>query len=163
MNRQAILTTMAAWLLGTILPGLAPLATAQEIEPREDNVRKFMRVKLTHSQKVLEGLALENYQIIAKHAQEMSLLSQATIWQVLQTPQYVRLSGDFRVACDDLKKAADAEKLDEAALAYVDVTLKCIKCHKYVRSVGNARIELPPQLRSGAFAGLQNQGVQIGR
>ena len=146
MIRTTVLAMVAC------LIGITPLATAQEVAQQEDNVSKFMRVKLQHSQKVLEGLTLENYQVIAKHAQEMSLLSQATVWQVLQTPQYVRLSADFRIACDDLKKAADGKKLDAAALAYVDVTLKCIKCHKYVRSVGNARIEIPSLLQSGAFA-----------
>ncbi len=67
-------------------------------EPRTDNVEEFMRVKLKHSQKVLEGLATEDYDLIGKSAQEMSLLSHAAQWQVLQTAEYTRRSAEFRRA-----------------------------------------------------------------
>ena len=92
-----------------------------------------MRRKLPHSQKVLEGLATEDFEMIAKHAQELSLLSQATTWQVLQTPDYLDHSTEFRHAADRLTEAARKKNLDGAALAYVDVTMSCINCHKYVR------------------------------
>ncbi len=108
------------------------LITAARSEP-PNNVRDFMRVKLAHSQKVLEGLATEDFDEIAKNAQAMSLLSQATNWQVLQTPEYLQQSQDFRRTADALTDAAKKKNLDGAALAYVELTMKCINCHKYVR------------------------------
>ena len=97
-----------------------------------------MRAKLQHSQKVLEGLTTENFELIAQNAQSMGLLSEATSWQVLQTPEYSRRSARFRHAADKVKKAAKEANLDGATLAYVDLTIQCVECHKYVRTVRTA-------------------------
>ena len=109
---------------------------AAAAEPQEPNdVGEFMRLKLDHAKDVLEGLALEDYDLIAKNAQDMSLLSLAASWQVLQTPEYLQQSNEFRRTADALTKAAQDENLDGAALAYVELTMKCVNCHKYVRGV----------------------------
>jgi len=105
----------------------------QSQEPNKVSV--FMRLKLRHSQKVLEGLVTEDYSMIAKNAQEISLLSLASTWQVLETDEYAKLSGEFRRTADALTKAAKEKNLDEATLKYVDLTMKCVNCHKYVRGV----------------------------
>lgn len=100
-----------------------------------NKVSKFMRAKLGHSQKVLEGLAIDDLELVAKNAQDLSLLSLEAGWQVLQTEDYQQQSREFRRAADALKDAAKKQNLDGAALAYVDVTMKCITCHKYVRGI----------------------------
>ncbi len=92
-----------------------------------------MRAKLVHANHVLEGLAIEDYAMIERAAQELSLASLDSNWQVLQTEDYARQSGEFRRSCDSLKKAAIEKNLDGATLAWMDVTLKCVQCHKYVR------------------------------
>ena len=107
--------------------------TADESTTRPDQVAVFMRAKLAHSQNVLEGLAIEDYDLIDKGAQELSLASEDASWQVLQTEDYARQSADFRRSCDSLRKAAKAKNLDGAALAWMEVTMKCVQCHKYVR------------------------------
>lgn len=127
-----------------VLTGLLwQAAGAQE----SDKVAIFMRAKLEHSQKVLEGLTLEDYDKIAKHAQEMSLLSQASTWQALQTPEYHDRSVEFRRSVDALTEAAKKKNLEGAALAYVEVTMKCVSCHKYVRKVRMARVDEPKKLK----------------
>jgi cytochrome c556 len=112
-----------------------------------DKVAIFMRAKLEHSQKVLQGLTMEDYDMIAKHAQEMSLLSQASTWQTLQTPEYHDRSVEFRRSVDALTEAAKKKNLEGAALAYVDATMKCVSCHKYVRKVRMARVDEPKKLK----------------
>jgi hypothetical protein len=110
-------------------------AQAQQLElPVE--TRNFMRLKMQHSQQILEGLMLENFNLIERHAQEMSLLSMESQWNVLRTQKYVDQSGDFRHAIQHLIDAAREKKMDATALAFVDVTLKCIQCHRYVRGPG---------------------------
>ena len=106
---------------------------AEEPSLKPDAVAVFMRAKLAHSSEVLEGLALEDFDMIGRGAQELSLASQASSWQVLQTEDYARQSAEFRRSCDTLRTAAKARNLDGAALAWMDVTMKCIQCHKYVR------------------------------
>ncbi len=119
---------------------LAVLVAIARTEP-PNNVRDFMRAKLADSQKVLEGLTTEDFDLIAKNSQAMSLLSQATNWQVLQTQEYLQQSQDFRRTADALTEAARKKNLDGAALAYVELTMKCINCHKYVRRVRMAEVE----------------------
>ena len=117
----------------SISAALVAAAVADEPGPKPDAVADFMRAKLGHSQHVLEGLALEDYDLIARGAQELALASQASSWQVLQTEEYARQSAEFRRSCDTLRGAAKARNLDGAALAWMEVTMKCIQCHKYVR------------------------------
>ena len=127
-------TLSVAVLVGATLLLLVGYSHSRQPE----NVRPFMRAKLEHSQKVLEGLTTEDFDMIAKGAAQMEILSQEAAWQVLQTPEYRQQSLEFRRAAKSLKDAADDESIDKAALAYVDLTMKCVKCHEYVRNVRNA-------------------------
>ena len=128
-------------LLGSYLPG---------VSHGQDNVAVFMQAKLKHSQLVLKGLAMEDYELIAKNAQAMSLLCEDENWMVLQTPEYRERSAEFRRSVDAVTEAAKKKNLEAAALGYVDVTLKCVNCHKYVRKVRMARLEEFPQLKLGS-------------
>jgi hypothetical protein len=101
-----------------------------------NQVSTFMKAKLTHTKNIVEGLATEDFELIAKNAQEVALLSQAATWQVLQTKEYLRHSNEFRRSADALKKAAEEKNLDGATLAYLQMTMNCVNCHKYVRDVG---------------------------
>jgi hypothetical protein len=130
------------WVLAGSLVLILSLAVPGNAQ-KPDKVALFMRAKLEHSQKVMEGLATENFDLIAKNAQAMSLLSMAEDWQVLETPEYNQHSQEFRRSADAITDAAKKKNLDGAALAYVDTTLKCVNCHKYVRKVKLARLEPP--------------------
>jgi hypothetical protein len=111
------------------------IVTAQQPElPKE--TQNFMRAKLQHSQKLLEGISTENYDMIIKHAQELSLLSMESQWNVLRTQKYVDQSAEFRHTIQRLIEAAQEKQIDSTTLSYLDVTLKCVQCHKYVRSDG---------------------------
>lgn len=118
----------------------------------QDNVAVFMKAKLNHSQQVLRGLALEDFDMIAKNAQAMSLLCEDENWMVLQTPEYRERSTEFRRSVDTITEAAKKKNLEAAALGYVDVTMKCVTCHKYVRKVRMAKLEEFPGLKLEAQA-----------
>jgi len=101
----------------------------------KDEIRAFMRKKLEHSQKLLEAVAIEDFDVMSRESQKLSLLSQEASWKVLQTEDYVQHSKEFRRTADAVTEAARKKNLDGAALAYVDLTMKCVNCHKYVRGV----------------------------
>jgi hypothetical protein len=101
----------------------------------------FMRAKLDHSQKLLEALVMEDFDGLAKQSQNLSLLSLAASWQVIQTPEYAQQSLEFRRAADAVHNNAEKKNIDGAALAYVQMTMKCVNCHKYVRGVRMAKAE----------------------
>ena len=117
--------------------------------PAQDNVAIFMKAKLKHSQEVLKGLATEDFDLIAKNSQAMGLLCQDELWQVLQTPEYRARSAEFQRSVEAVTEAARKKNLEAATLGYVDVTLKCVNCHKYVRKVRMARLEEFPELKLG--------------
>jgi len=113
-------------------------------------VRDLMRKKLEHSQKVLEGLAINDFKLISKHADELIDLSKQVEWKVLKTPQYEIHSNQFRRSAETLIKDAKEKNMDAAALTYVEMTLTCIRCHKYVREERMTRLELDtPRLVGG--------------
>jgi hypothetical protein len=114
--------------------------------PTKEHVDAFMRAKLVHGRGVLKGLTLEDYDAIAKHAQQISLLSLESNWNVISTPEYVRRSREFRQTSHDLAEAAKKKNLDGATLAYVKMTFDCVNCHKYLRSF-RAPGERTPELR----------------
>ena len=103
------------------------------------DLRAFMHAKLKHSERVLEGLVLNDLPQVAKGAESMKALSLDASWQVLQTPKYVELSSKFRADADALATAARDQNLDKATKTYNQVVLRCVECHKYVRDVQMAR------------------------
>jgi hypothetical protein len=119
----------------------AGVATLPGHAQKPDPVSELMKKKLTYSQKVLEGIALNDPDAIAKNAQELILISQKAEWLVLQTADYKLHSNDFRRAAETMITQAKAKNVDGAALAYVEMTLTCVKCHKHVREVRMARAD----------------------
>ena len=96
-------------------------------------LRIFMQLKLDHTKGILEGLATEDYEQIAKGAQALNALSLQSSWNTHTTLEYLDHSGDFRRALNVITKAAHEENLDRAALGYVNLTVQCIECHRYLR------------------------------
>jgi hypothetical protein len=131
---------MTRWhfiLVASLLAAGIPTMSGHTQQP--DKVGELMKKKLTFSQKVLEGIALNDPDLITKSAQELILISQKAEWLVLETPQYKLHSNDFRRAAETMIMQAKAKNVDGAALAYVEMTLTCVKCHKHVREVRMAR------------------------
>jgi hypothetical protein len=95
--------------------------------------KEFMRDKLELAQGILEGLSVENYDLIVSRSQKLSAMSQQADWKVFENPDYEQQSIAFRRNVDALTKAAKNKNLDGATLAYVRVTMSCVECHKYVR------------------------------
>jgi len=108
-------------------------ATAAQPVLAQDALSGFMKAKLEHAEKTLEGLAKEDYDLIVKHSQAISLLCEDELWAVLKTPEYHERSKEFQRSVNAITDAARKKNLEAATLAYVDATLKCVSCHKYVR------------------------------
>ena len=128
--------------------GMSVLLATTNGEQQEKPVDAFMHAKLAHSQNILEGLAVENYDQIAKSSQALTLLSEEAGWNVLQTAEYAHQSNLFRRNTKALTEAARKHNLDGSTLAFVQVTLNCVECHKHVRSVQQARLDVPDLLPS---------------
>ena len=78
---------------------------------------------------------MEDYFLIEEGARKLREMSKAEKWRVHNDPMYRQFSGEFQRITEKLSKAAKNEKLDTAALRWMDATMSCIECHQYVRKV----------------------------
>ncbi len=118
-----LLSVGAYWFLPR-LPG---------VETQPDGLKPFMKRKLELSKNVVEALVTEDYEKLAKNAQGLSLLSMESGWNVFTTGEYVQQSADFRRAVQVIIDASHEKNIDRAALGYVNLTVRCVECHKYLR------------------------------
>lgn len=132
-NTMLTLAPMAIAAIFCLVPGHAA--------DRDQAVKILMRRKLAHAEKVLEGLAVNNFDLVAKHGDELIQVGKDTEWAVLKTPEYKLYSNDFRRNAERLVQQAKAKNTDGVALAYVDLTLTCVKCHQHVREIRMARLD----------------------
>jgi hypothetical protein len=124
MKRKLINATLALVLAGIL---------TQTPSRADTSTREIMKQKLTYSQGVLEGIALENFALIGTNAHRLGRLSHATGWFSRQTPEYELFTNEYRRHADTLVKAARDGNLDGATVAYFQLTLSCVNCHKYIR------------------------------
>jgi hypothetical protein len=96
--------------------------------------KKFMRKKLEASSQILEGLATEDDSLITQGARVLAEMSSADQWKVINDATYGQYSGEFQRVAMNLRDAAETNNFDLAALKWIDATMKCIECHKFVRS-----------------------------
>ncbi len=136
MRRIPFVLVVLLLLLGV------PTLSGHGGEPKTgDKVHDLMQRKLVASQKALEGIAVNDFDKVGRQADELIAVSKEVEWRVMKTPEYELYSNDFRRAADGLSSAAKDKNMDAAALAYVDLTLTCVKCHKHVRGMRKTSFE----------------------
>ena len=105
---------------------------------QSDPLKTIMQWKLEYAHNLLQALILEDFEAMDRNSKRLQRLSEASNWNVIRTHEYTRHSSEFRRAVDALERAAQEKDLDAAALAYAEMTFKCVQCHKYVRGVERA-------------------------
>jgi len=133
-------------ILGTVLGAVLFAGFAATVAPNDPKIttREVMKAKLESSQKVLEGIATENFATISTHAQKLAALSQVAGWQARQTPEYKQYTAEFRRHAESLQKAARSENVDAASLAWFQLTISCVNCHRHLRGVRTVQLPLVP-------------------
>ena len=147
-RRLSLVAVIAGTILGTSWLHVAPPSrAAEQSQPAEKKAAKekprirkallhaFMRTKLVASQKVLEGLAVEDFDLISKGTGELIVVAGAAEFMVSDDAAYVEHADDFRRILNKLAVAAKEKRLDGATLAYMDMTMSCVECHKHVRTL----------------------------
>jgi len=122
---------------------------AAALAPRQESTIDFiMQRKLDHAHAILEALITEDYETLEDSAGALVALSEEAGWFVLQTPEYNERSRAFRASAAEIESAAKERNLDAAALGYVDMTLKCVQCHQFLRGTRRAEASLPEEIRA---------------
>jgi hypothetical protein len=132
-SRTACVGVIATAVIGAVLL-VTPSRADEKPKPKDDPKKPtVMQRKLAHSQKVLEGLATKDFKKIDTGADGLIECVKDATWKINDTEKYLVYSNDFLRRAQGLKKAAKDKNIDAAALAYVDMTLTCVKCHQYLR------------------------------
>jgi hypothetical protein len=132
--------TCAAALLTTAALALGP-ADGRVQEPRradppaadQDQVRDFMRHKMELTQSVLAGLSQGDLKRVTTTARNLRFLGYFERHALADRPDYKRQLSYFDFACQELVRQAEANNLEGATLAYTQLTVSCVQCHKVMR------------------------------
>ena len=109
-----------------VLAWLLPSQTEHEAKPSVEIMWK--KLDLSHS--ALDAIALDDFEALEAYASDLEALSVAGELNIGDTETYRQKSREFREAAKALGKAARDRAPDSAALAYVDLTLRCLSCHR---------------------------------
>lgn len=136
MKRKILLLVVACCVVIWVMASADLRADKQPPETNaiQGGVEALMHAKLESAQKLLKGIALEDYESISQQSQQLRLLSLDTGWNILQTKDYARISGEFREAARQINAGAEKKNLDAVGLAYFKLTMTCIDCHRHVRA-----------------------------
>ena len=142
---------------------LAAVAIAAHAGPpsQEPSLQTIMQRKLDHAHALLEALIVEDFSTLEDSASALLGLSDQAAWFVLNTSEYTQRSTAFRMAVTEIETSAKEQNLEGAALGYVEMTLKCVQCHQFLRGAAraDALFEIPAahrasnRLRGEASAG----------
>lgn len=114
-----------------------------EVASQTVRLKQVMREKLAQSEKLLEAVVTSNWAELARRSQTLEELTNDPAWMALKTPEYVRQSSAFAQAAHDLLEAAGRRDQEAAPLAYLSLTLSCVRCHQYIARARIARVGGP--------------------
>jgi hypothetical protein len=107
------------------------LAQKKDDEPA---LRAFMRQKLDATNKILEGLCTDDLSMVVEGSDVLLKMSKEEHWRASNDMLYRRYSTEFTDAVSDLREKAVEQSVDGASLAWINATMKCLKCHEWVRN-----------------------------
>jgi hypothetical protein len=106
----------------------------------------WMQKKLEYSRNILAGLATEDFDQIAQNAESMQTMSRFESFIRGKMPGYRTQLQVFQSANEQLIKQAQKDNVEGAALAFTQLTISCVNCHKQLRE-GQAQPAVPAPKR----------------
>jgi hypothetical protein len=102
--------------------------------PPLPNEAQVMQVKLKRFQALLEAITKEDYKAMEENATSLARITEMTAFlRAYKTEEYEVQARAFKRAASTLAAKAEDKNLDGATLAYLDMTLSCVKCHNHFR------------------------------
>jgi hypothetical protein len=95
----------------------------------------LMRAKLASSQKIVEGLMVQDLSLVRTGALELEKICDATEWHAKEDQVYAHYRAELQRTAKKLAKLAQDDDLDEATYTYMHSISTCMSCHAYCRDV----------------------------
>jgi hypothetical protein len=124
--RRLRITSSLAFLLILAVP-----LRAQDESAKRSSL--WMKQKVQASQAILTGLANADFEAMRQNAEAMNAVEAFEKWLRADSPGYRTQLRLFEFADRELIRAAREKNLDAATLAFNQLTISCVNCHKIVR------------------------------
>lgn len=118
----------------TTLVAFAALATASVVLTSQPDKRALMKAKAGYAHRLLDAVVQQDFDVIEDQAFRLKAITETSDWNATKTPWFVRESDAFIRATDQLYEAGKSKDGHAAALAFVDLTLRCVHCHQELKS-----------------------------
>ncbi len=107
--------------------------------------RELMQAKLKHTQALIEGLALGDLKKVEGSADALVQIGGAAEFlSAYKSADYELQAAVFRRSAEAAARNAKEKNLDGAMLAYLDLTMTCVKCHRSTRDAHKGNAARPP-------------------
>jgi hypothetical protein len=124
----------ALCVLATI--GCGVLLSCGRPAAADEKPSDWMKQKLEMSQNILAGLTKGDFETIEANAQKMNVVNYLEKQVAADQPhykEYMRQLTAFETANRDLLRQSARKNLEGSTLAYIQLTVSCVQCHKIVR------------------------------
>jgi hypothetical protein len=101
----------------------------------QDPVATLMKAKAGYAHRLLDAVVLGQLDTVRDQAFRLKAVAETEDWNVMKTPDYVRESETFIRTADRLLQSTASRSPEAVALAYVELTLSCVRCHQYVNDL----------------------------
>ena len=118
---------------------LAPIVGANGQEQKSPETAEtqpsvWMRKKLEYSRNILAGLSSEDFDKVAANAEAMQGMSRFEGFLRGKMPGYRTQLEVFQDANEEIIRQAQKDNVEGAALAFTQLTISCVNCHKQLRA-----------------------------
>ena len=132
----AVLTAMLTAICFSLIafvPVMCALADDKEGAGKDQPVSFWMKKKLEYSQNILAGIANADFDKIVLNAEAMRNVSKIEGFVRGKTPGYRTQLHIFEESADEIIRQGKKDNVDGAALAFTQLTISCVNCHKQLR------------------------------
>jgi cytochrome c556 len=109
------------------------VAAQEAAKESERTSSAWMKQKLANSERILEGLTRGDLDLVNKHASAMRLLNKIEYFVRREPPAYRTQLHQFQFSVEELVRTSQDGNLDGATLAFTQMTISCVNCHKQLR------------------------------
>jgi hypothetical protein len=133
-SRYASAAGVIAICIAVMVLAVAMIARGDDKQAESSQPASYwMKKKLEYSQNILAGIATADYEKIIVNGESMRNLSKIEGFIRGQTPGYRTQLHIFQESADEIVRQAKKDNVDGAALAFTQLTISCVNCHKHLR------------------------------
>jgi len=112
-----------------------PMATTgNKASPK--SIQKMMQDKQAHMNQVFAKLVRGQVPKIQTEAETLRMISAVNSWHMAEDEEFIRYNKNFQEALRTLELRSKEGNPDATYLAYIQVGMVCMQCHKHVRDQG---------------------------